>query len=702
MKRPWQRNRRKQTLSTKLKWANLVTSGTVILLSTLFLLGIQSYFFTSALVRQTQAQAAMGSENMSAAMLFGDQLAANEILAALRVVPDVQSAVVYDNASGRFASYLRDAGAGQALPLAPRRASASASDSTLSWRHVTVAAPLIVQHQRLGTLIVQSSLDSVYHQLALYLALTIPVMLAVLAIAHLVLSRLQRFITDPLRALSDTSAQISRLGDYAIRAEVSSLADIGMLSTAFNTMLDRIQKRESELEAEISERKRVEVKLDRLAHFDNVTQLHNRHFFNDRLEAVIARAAQCHERAVVMFIDLDNFKAVNDTLGHDIGDDLLRLVSRSLTDTLRAGDAIARIGGDEFAIILENVHQIEDAAMVAEKCLLKIAQPIAISGHEIHISASIGISVYPDHAANMHELLKYADSAMYYAKNSGKNACRLFTHSMQEDARKRFTLDNNLRRALERKEFVLYYQPQIDLRSGAICGAEALIRWIHPDLGMISPADFIPVAEETGMIVAIGEWVLREACHELRAWHDDGHAIRMSINLSGRQLSEDGLVASVLAIVDDSGIDTRWLELELTESMLMDASASVIDKLHTLKRAGIALAIDDFGTGYSSMSYLKTFPVSALKIDRSFVQDLPHSTEDAAITRAIIALARSLKMETVAEGIETQEQGEFLRANGCDKAQGYHYGKPLPAAQIRELLRRGKHEELDRALPCSA
>jgi diguanylate cyclase (GGDEF)-like protein len=698
MKRPPQRSLRPQTLSTKLTWANLVTSGTVILLSTLFLLGIQSYFFTSALVRQTQAQAAMGSENMSAAMLFGDQHAAREILAALRVAADVQSAVVYDQAGARFASYRREAGSG--TPAAA--AWPEAGGYTLSYRHVTVAAPLLVKRQHLGTLVVRSSLDSVYRQLALYLALTIPVMLAVLAIAHLVLSRLQHLITEPLRALSDTSAQISRLGDYAIRAKVSSLADIGMLSNAFNTMLERIQKRETELEAEIGERKRVEVKLDRLAHFDNVTQLHNRHFFNERLEAVIARAGRCRERAVVMFIDLDNFKTVNDTLGHDVGDELLRLVSRGLSDTLRAGDVIARIGGDEFAIILDNVHQVDDAAAVAEKCLHRIAQPMAISGHELHISASIGISVYPDHATSMHELLKYADSAMYYAKNSGKNACRLFTHSMQEDARKRFTLDNKLRRALERKQFVLHYQPQIDLRSGAVCGAEALIRWIHPDLGLISPADFIPLAEESGTIVAIGEWVLREACRELRAWHDEGHPVRMSINLSGRQLSEAGLVASVLASVDESGIDARWLELELTESMLMDASPDMIDKLHTLRRAGIALAIDDFGTGYSSMSYLKTFPVGALKIDRSFVHDLPHSTEDAAITRAIIALARSLKMDTVAEGIETPEQGEFLRANGCDKAQGYHYSKPLAAAQMRELLRRGRHQRAEPALPCSA
>jgi EAL domain-containing protein (putative c-di-GMP-specific phosphodiesterase class I) len=337
--------------------------------------------------------------------------------------------------------------------------------------------------------------------------------------------------------------------------------------------------------------------------------------------------------------------------------------------------------------------------MVAEKCLVTLAEPILIHGHDIHIGASIGISIYPDDAADMHALLKYADTAMYYAKSGGKNGYRLFSPSMQDDAQKRFTIDNNLRRALERDEFVLHFQPQIDLQSGAITGAEALVRWVHPDLGLISPAEFIPLAEETGLIVPIGEWVLKQACHAARQWHLDGYPLRVAVNLSGRQLKEDGFVATVLEIVRLSGLPPASVELELTESMLMDANADIIAKLHAIRAAGIQLAIDDFGTGYSSMSYLKTFPVGCLKVDRSFVRDLPHNLEDAAITRAIIAMACSLKMEIVAEGIETVEQAEFMRANGCHKSQGHLYSKPVTAAQFGELLRLQRRSDQAAPLP---
>ncbi|MFC5511587.1 putative bifunctional diguanylate cyclase/phosphodiesterase [Massilia jejuensis] len=669
----------RQTLANKFKWANLVTSGSVILASTLFLVSIQVYFFTISVVAQTQASATVVSENLSAALVFDDRAAAGDILAALRALPDVQSAAAFDRQGRLFASIGAPAGM---APFGMR----SRPDYVLSLHEVVIVHPVQVRQQRLGTVVVRSSLSSVYHQLALYLGLAIPVMFALMAVAHLVLSRLQRFVTDPINELSKASEQVSRLGDYSIRARVPASEDVGALALTFNNMLDRIEKRERELESEIAERRRVEARLDRLAHFDPVTHLHNRHFFNERLEAAVLRSREQNRRAVLMFIDLDNFKAVNDTLGHDVGDDLLRLVARQLAAELRHEDMIARIGGDEFAILLEHVHDVDMALAVAAKCLATLARPILIGSHDIRIGASIGISMCPDDTRDMHTLLKYADTAMYYAKNNGKNAYRLFTPDMQDDAEKRFVLDNNLRRALERNEFLLHYQPQVDLHSGAIIGAEALIRWRHPELGLISPADFIPLAEESGLIVPIGAWVLREACRELGRWHAAGHPVRMAINLSGRQLQEPGMVASVLSILDEAGIEAQAIVLELTESMLMDASSATIECLHLLKRAGIELALDDFGTGYSSMSYLKTLPIGSLKIDRSFVRDLPGDAEDAAITKAIIAMARSLRMNVVAEGIETEEQGRFLRENGCDKAQGYFYGRPLPGVQMRQLL----------------
>lgn len=669
-------------VAAKLKLANLLTSGVVIFLAGFLLLALQAYLAGVALLEQTRTEALMAGENLSAALVFNDRNSATEILASLEAFQDISHATVRAKDGKIFASYVRPGTAGSAPSIAPEDDSYSFSLTRLQ-----VSTAIRYQGRSLGTIQIEAQLNAAYRRIAWYVLLVSAVMLVSLYLAHVVLARLQRFVTQPLIALARTSETISHQGDFSIRASVDAADDIGLLATAFNTMLDRIEHRESELQTEIAERISIQGKLDRLAHFDNVTSLHNRYFFNDRLTAVVARAQKFDERAVVMFLDLDNFKSVNDTLGHATGDELLRVVAHRLRDCLRFGDTISRIGGDEFAIILENVAGTAAGEKIAEKCLTALSEVIRVNENEIYVSASIGISTCPDDAIDMHALLKFADTAMYYAKNAGKNTYRVFTASMQGEAQKRFAMNGNLRRALEREEFVLHYQPQINLRTGHISGVEALIRWAHPDLGMISPLEFIPTAEETGLIIPIGNWVLQTACLQLKAWHDRGMThVRMAVNLSGRQLKEDNFVAVVLGIIASTGVNPSALELELTESMLMDAAQPTIDKLDALRAAGATLAIDDFGTGYSSMSYLKRFPINTLKVDRSFVRDLPGNLQDVAITKAIISMAHSMELHVVAEGIETSGQESLLISNGCNSGQGFLYSKPVSASQIEALI----------------
>jgi len=439
---------------------------------------------------------------------------------------------------------------------------------------------------------------------------------------------------------------------------------------------------------DITERKQAEERIQKLAHHDALTGLPNRELLIDRLLQAVTRADRDHTQVGVLLVDLDLFKRINDTLGHSVGDQLLRNVAARLQGCARPGDTVSRQGGDEFAVVLPDLANAnDDAARIAQRILNAVARPYALDDKELHASCSIGISVFPRDGRGAENLLKNADVALYRAKDMGRNNYQFYLSGATVLARERLDLENSLRYAVDRRQLVLYYQPKWDFHLQAITGAEALIRWNHPQYGLLSPARFIPIAEDSGLILPVGEWVLQEAVREIGQLHRRGFpGLRVAVNLSGRQFHQSGLVDLVHKILSQDGFDSTCLELELTESILMHHNEDNIATLKGFKAMGLRLAIDDFGTGYSSMSYLQRFPVDVLKIDRSFVMHLPASTSSAAIVDAIVTLGHGLQLDVVAEGVETMEQLAFLQAHGCDEGQGFHFGHPLPLEEFHKLL----------------
>ncbi len=441
--------------------------------------------------------------------------------------------------------------------------------------------------------------------------------------------------------------------------------------------------------ADIGKIKESEARLDHLAHYDPLTDLPNRLLLRSRLKHAIEQAQRQQSRLAVLFLDLDRFKNVNDSLGHQTGDELLRAVAERLAQRLRAEDTLARLGGDEFVVLLEHLREPSDAAMVARSLLDALAEPFALpQGHEVYIGASIGISLYPDDGLCDSELIMHSDVAMYQAKEQGRNTFGFYTKSLTDNANQRLEMETSLRRALERGEFELHYQPQLGLPGGQVIGAEALIRWRHPLRGLIPPNQFIPLAEETGLIVPLGEWVLRQACMQWTRWRQAGlPAITLAVNISPRQFRQQDLAEVVRRILAETGTPAAALELELTEGALMHQGEAAEATLRKLKQLGFALAIDDFGTGYSSLAYLKRFPLDRLKIDQSFVRDISADNGDGELVSTIIAMARKLRLSVLAEGVETPAQHAYLLEQGCDACQGYLYSRPVPAEDFEALLR---------------
>ncbi len=432
--------------------------------------------------------------------------------------------------------------------------------------------------------------------------------------------------------------------------------------------------------------KESQVRLQHLAHHDSLTGLPNRLLFYDRLHLAIIRAHRAGRQVALLLLDVDRFKIINDTLGHDVGDGLLREVARRLHGTLREGDTVARLGGDEFVVMLEQRATTGDVAQVAAKLLQVLAVPVLLGERQLQVTASIGVSIYPEDAVDMEGLLKCADTAMYRAKDEGRNNFQFFSWDMMSLQGDSSALEVDLHEALIGDQLVLHYQPRFALESGYLVGAEALLRWYHPRLGMIEPADFLPLAERTGLILAIGEWVMSSACRQNRAWQQAGRSrIRVSVNLSERQFRQDGLVDMVATALREADLSPAHLELELKESCLMGDTASAMTTLAALRSMGVSLVVDDFGTGYSSLSYLRRFPVHKLKIDRSLVRDLTTDPNDAAVAASAVALAHTMRLRVVAAGVETQDQLRLLQRQGCDEGQGLFYGRPVPAEEFEQF-----------------
>jgi diguanylate cyclase (GGDEF)-like protein/PAS domain S-box-containing protein len=438
---------------------------------------------------------------------------------------------------------------------------------------------------------------------------------------------------------------------------------------------------------DITEYKRMKDRLEYISYYDPLTHLPNRKLFNEYVTEALT-GSPTENQIAVLLLDLDRFKNINDTLNHDIGDLLLQEVAKRLTSCLDVEDIVSRVGGDEFTILLRNISEKHKVRNVVQRILDSFTLPFMLEGYELFITPSIGISLYPAGGRDVETLIKNADTAMYHAKAQGRNIYQVYTAIMNEKFYEKLSLENSLRKALDREEFIIHYQPKVDIRSGKITGMEALVRWQNEKQGrLVSPAEFIPLAEDTGLIVPIGKWILYKACLQNKAWQDLGFPpMTVAVNLSARQFQQQNLIDTVARVLKETGMDPKYLELEITESIAMHNVDSTIAKLQGLKKLGVQISIDDFGTGYSSLSYLQRFPIDTLKIDQSFIREIKHDSNDAAIVLAVIAMAHSLKLKVIAEGVETADQMNYLKSSGCDLMQGYLFSRPIPVEEFEKML----------------
>ena len=653
--------------------------------------GINYYQISrTAMLADAETQAHLLANNVMVATTLGDDKTVKRVLTSM-VLNEGFGAAVFDN-TGRILAVRDEGNTEFYISEAEYK---NNKDSIWGQERLYVWAPIIQKDgEYSGVVYLKISTENFRAKIRTFAFMSIIIAAVLVFLVYLISLRMQRMISGPIVELDQISRKVSGSGNYAIKIPYYGEDEIGSLARSLNHMLETIElkqnERDSANEALKLNKKRLEraVKdLQYLANYDSLTQLPNRALCMDRIKYALKRASRTNTIVSLLFLDLDHFKDVNDSLGHAGGDQLLKATSQRLLEKIREEDTLARLGGDEFVIILNEIHDTENVISIVEKIVSSFETPFRLSNYEVNTTVSVGVCMYPTDGQDVDSLMKAADAAMYKAKEVGRNTYEFYEAELNQLAIRRHQLANELRHAIKNDELSLVFQPQLNLSKNKVVGAEVLLRWYHPVLGNISPAEFIPVAENTGLIKEIGNWVLDSACHKIAQCQSKGIEIRLAVNLSALQFRQVDLAEQIANTLQKYAVPARLLEVEIVESMLMRDVNQAIDILERLKEMQIRIAIDDFGTGYSSLSYLRRFPLDALKVDRSFIDELVVDADDTAITLAIISMAKSLRLDVVAEGVETLQQLEFLAQNNCDDIQGYHFSRPLSYENFIEFLK---------------
>lgn len=672
-----------RSLKTQLQAVLTTTTIGVLLLAGSGSVVYQAMMMRHSLRQQLSAQADMIGANASAALLFDDRRAADEVLRIAAGAPELLHAEIVSAAGAVVASHHRETAANRGLARRLRQLGLE--------MELGVERPIVYNRKVEGAILLTWDLYPGYRDLAQQALVDLAILFVAVNVATLLGFGLQRKLIEPILSLSGLAESVALRQDYGLRATKFADDEVGQLTDRFNEMLARIQERDVHLENLVRERTRelteANAQLTHQAYFDGLTGLPNRHLFQDRVQQALSHAERHRKKLAVCFMDLDEFKHINDVFGHETGDKVLRQVADRISSCLRETDSVARIGGDEFMFLFTELEAAEAAGRVAEKVLATLQPPLHVDGQVFSVRASFGISIYPDDGRDPATLKKNADMAMYHAKSMGRDRYSFFTQKLDEQLARRLEIENDLLLALAEGQLAVHYQPQFDPVAAHLVGFEALIRWKHPDKGMIPPSLFIPIAEQSGLISRVDEWVLRDVCRQLIDWRTAGYRPPpISVNLSMKLFHQADLPERIGRTVAANQVDPAWIHFEVTESAVMENAEQTIEHLSRIRDQGFSLSIDDFGTGYSSLNYLKRFPVDKLKIDQGFVRDLASDKNDAVIVLAIINLAHSLGLAVVAEGVETEHQLRFLTEHGCDYIQGNLVGMPAAAETWNNLL----------------